>query len=382
MITIMASRRTPTLTGGQGLAERAHEGRISGHTLKIIRQSVGLTQERFAERLQIDVTTVQGWESGRRPLMAIPMATYLALRQSLLQLDAHPQLVRQLDTALEADQFIGHVLNHPTTHVADEHPLASWVINRTFTEFASWPLTANPPSAFRHLASETRRRGPAAPSPALEAGERAHFFEHLKIAAESATDDEPRSALLRRQAYYVASFDESPDTGEWLASMQRSEMRRLRRTSEWTPSWAVVRSGAHSLARLGDREGLQEFISTRLSDDVCEMANLNYWAYWLGEASEPQVTDLFMIELGLESWQGTKLLRHLANRLEPVNPYMEVVTHTLWALIMLRPDALSPSAAKQVIGSARQALDFPAVSDRSRRELEAVVYALRMIDRG
>ncbi|MBT2234727.1 helix-turn-helix domain-containing protein [Nonomuraea sp. NEAU-A123] len=378
----MASRGKRTLTDGQGYAERSSEGRISGHTLKIIRQSVGLTQERFAERLRIDVTTVQGWESGRRPLMAIPMATYFALRQTLIQLGAQPQLVRQLDTALEADQFIGYVLNRPTEDVADEHPLASWVINRTFTEFASWPLTACAPSTLRHLAGDMRRRGPAAASPALETGERAHFFEHLKIAAESAKDDQPRSALLRRQAYYVASFDDTPDTGEWLASMQRSEIRRLRRTSEWTPSWAVVRSGAHSLARLGDREGLQEFISTRLSDEVCEMANLNYWAYWLGEAAEPQATDLFMINLGSEAWRGTKLFRHLMNRLDPLNPYMEVVTHTLWALIMLRPGVLDPSAAKQVIENARQALDYPAVSDQSRRELETVVYALRMIDRG
>ncbi|MFI6321130.1 hypothetical protein ACIBG8_26570 [Nonomuraea sp. NPDC050556] len=42
--------------------------------------------------------------------------------------------------------------------------------------------------------------------------ERAHFFEHLKIAAESADANRVDGLLLRRQAHYVARFDESDDT--------------------------------------------------------------------------------------------------------------------------------------------------------------------------
>ncbi len=44
----------------------------------------------------------------------------------------------------------------------------------------------------------------------------------------------------------MASFDDSSDTGEWLASMQKAEIRRLRRTSGWTPSWAASSTSATS----------------------------------------------------------------------------------------------------------------------------------------
>jgi DNA-binding transcriptional regulator YiaG len=39
--------------------------------VKIIRESVGLTQAGLAEGLGVDVTTVQGWETARRPLTAL-----------------------------------------------------------------------------------------------------------------------------------------------------------------------------------------------------------------------------------------------------------------------------------------------------------------------
>ncbi|MFG1960265.1 helix-turn-helix domain-containing protein [Nonomuraea sp. NPDC049028] len=83
----MTPHGTGTLTIGRGNAE----GRISGYVLKVIRESTGLTQERFAERLGLDVTTIQGWESGRRPLMAISTGTYLSLRHWLLRFGVQPR---------------------------------------------------------------------------------------------------------------------------------------------------------------------------------------------------------------------------------------------------------------------------------------------------
>ncbi|WP_250562449.1 helix-turn-helix domain-containing protein [Sphaerisporangium fuscum] len=77
---------------GRGNGEHGREGRISGYVLKIIRESIGLTQERFAEQLAVDITTVQGWESGRRPLMAVSINNYLSLRSSLLHLGAQYRL--------------------------------------------------------------------------------------------------------------------------------------------------------------------------------------------------------------------------------------------------------------------------------------------------
>jgi len=63
-----------TLTGGQG--SRAI-GVVSGFVLKLARQSAALTQEKLAEVLTVDVTTVQGWESGRRPLAAMNAGHFL-----------------------------------------------------------------------------------------------------------------------------------------------------------------------------------------------------------------------------------------------------------------------------------------------------------------
>ncbi|WP_442785364.1 helix-turn-helix domain-containing protein [Amycolatopsis sp. H20-H5] len=55
-------------TSGQGSRST---GVVSGFVLKLARQAAGLTQEALAERLSADVSSVQGWESGRRPLAAM-----------------------------------------------------------------------------------------------------------------------------------------------------------------------------------------------------------------------------------------------------------------------------------------------------------------------
>ncbi len=357
---------------------------MSGHVLKVIRESAGLTQERFAERLGVDTTTVQGWESGRRPLMATSTGTYLGLRQSLLSLGAPPRLLPQLDAALEADRFIGYVLStKPGESIADDHPLASWVITRPFTDLVAWPFTSTAPSAISGVEKTASRRGPAGAGPSLAADERAHFFDHLKWAAESADVESVKGLLLRRQAHYVAGFDDSGGTADWLERTQRAEERRVgTQTGDWSPTWAVIRSGAHSLARVGDREGLQHFIRTRLADDTCELANLNYWAYWMGEVSEPQVSDMFMVELSPDDWRGTHLGRHLTSKLDAANPFVDVVVHTLWALVMLRPYVLDIQTADRLRERALRLFDGTELSAQSRRELEAVVYAQRMMHRG
>ena len=57
----MAQQASATPTAGRG-----SEGRISGYVLKVIRESIGQTQEQLAGRLGVSAATVQGWESGRR----------------------------------------------------------------------------------------------------------------------------------------------------------------------------------------------------------------------------------------------------------------------------------------------------------------------------
>ncbi|WP_240506476.1 helix-turn-helix domain-containing protein [Thermoactinospora rubra] len=351
--------------------------------LKVIRESIGLTQEQFAEHLGADTTTIQGWETGRRPLMAMPLGSFLRLRHVLVRMGTRSQLITQLETALEADRFIGYVMgcerNDP---IRPDHLLATWVITRRFTDLLVWPFTQQPPSVLADASRTITRRGPVATAPRLLPEERAHFFDHLKMAAERADIADASGLLLRRQARYVAGFDDRPDTAEWLRHMQKAEERRAGRSREWTPAWAVIRSGAHSLARLGDREGLRHFIRTRLADEPCEVANLNYWAYWLGEVPDSQTTDLFMVELRPEQWRGTTVLRHLAGKLDMANPYVDVVVHTIWALVMLCPSALHGRLSVELEDGATRMLDEPELSSQARRELEAVLYALRMIHRG
>lgn len=373
----------PTRTGSQGVSFRTdldREGRVSGYVLKTIRQAIGLTQEQLAARVPADVSTLQGWESGRRPLMAVPAGNYLRLRHLLHRLGASHRLVTQLDTALEADRFIGYVLAADGSIDLDNHPLATWVITRPFTELVAWTFTGAVPNELKEAAL-IRRHGPSSLGPELATDERRHMINHLQATAEQAAKESTEGALLRRQAHYVAGFDNSSDTTEWLAVMQRAEQRRLSSESEWTPSWAVVRSGAHSLARAGDTEALPQFIDMHISTDACEVANLNYWAYWLGEISAPQLADTFMVELDLGSWHGGRLLRHLTGRLSVDNPYVDVVAHTLWALIIRKPVLLNSGTAVDLGESVSRILDEGTISRRSQRELEEVLYALRMIHR-
>lgn len=380
----MANRIAPaTRTTSQSSLARAdsdREGRVSGYVLKTIRQVVGLTQEQLAERTRVDISTLQGWESGRRPLMAVPAGAYLKLRHLLHRLGASPKLLNQLDTGLEADRFIGYVLASDEPIDLDNHPLATWVITRPFTELVAWPFTGAVPHELQE-AAPIRRRGPSGTGPGLASDERRHMVDHLQDAAEQTAKDSVEGALLRRQAHYVAGFDKSADTVEWLEAMQRAEQRRLGNEGEWTPSWAVVRSGAHTLARTGDEEALAKFIDVHISTDACEVANLNYWAYWLGEISDPQLADTFMVELDLDCWHGDRLLKHLMGRLTPANPYVDVVCHTLWALIIRKPALLDTKIAHGLVTSVSRMLDEGAISAQSRRELEEVLYALRMINR-
>ncbi|WP_234376298.1 hypothetical protein [Streptomyces sp. CB01201] len=71
----------------------------------------------------------------------------------------------------------------------------------------------------------------------------------------------------------------------------------------WSSLWPEARSTATALARQGDPQPLRDFIERALvDDDAGEAANLNYWAYWLGAASRPQPSDLFMRDRELTGW--------------------------------------------------------------------------------
>lgn len=146
------------LTGGQG--SRAI-GVVSGYVLKLARQSAALTQEKLAEALAVDATTVQAWESGRRPLAAMNAGVFLRLCGRLPRLGAPASTGRHLREAIEADQVLSTGITAGGTWVdADTHPLAASVHRWTVTNLITWPIVGKMPQHLHELTSKIPRRGP------------------------------------------------------------------------------------------------------------------------------------------------------------------------------------------------------------------------------
>ncbi|MBH1935855.1 helix-turn-helix transcriptional regulator [Streptomyces sp. AV19] len=352
---------------------------VTGHLLKIIRERMPRTQRQLAELLRVDPTTVQGWESGRRPLTAVPASQLLTLRRRLLGHGADPELLVQLDAAMDADSVIAHVLHDaPADGDIDRHPLSGWVFTRAATHMIAWALTGVRPTAVPGV-QPARRRGPVPDSPMMAAAERRLFFARIRRSAEIADLAGEKGALLRRQALYLCSYDTAGDTHAWLAHMQNRRPHRL--THEvWTPAWADARSMATSLTRYGDLDSLHIFIQRGISSDSGEMANLNYWAHWLGLDKLPRSDDSFMAERSQGLWDASSLLRRLVDRLDPSLACVDLNVHSVWSLLALRPSALAVDTdlARNLQQRVARLLDSRSVSQQARRELDAVHYGLRL----
>jgi transcriptional regulator with XRE-family HTH domain len=262
---------------------RLEQGLISGYVLKLIRESLGLTQEGLAEQLDVDRHTAQAWESGRRPLSATQVFGFVDLRNRLRVLGAEAPLVDSLSAAMEADYMLGYALGIDADAVDPcSHPLARWVVPRAVSEMMAWAVTGRAPSGLVGLV-QARRRGPVATGPTLSVSQRTKFFDHIRGVAEealSAESAQPRRVLLRRQAYYQAGWAPEEEMRDWLESMQRREQQTSPwATSGWSPQWVAERSLAVALSRVGDREPLWRYLRTGFTSDECEVANLHYWAY-------------------------------------------------------------------------------------------------------
>lgn len=348
------------------------EGVVSGAVLRLIRTQLGYSQERLAELLRVDPNTVKSWESGRRPLGRVSSEKLRALMRALSRLGAHPVLVDQLDAAIDVDMVLGDLLEHG--HLPDDHPLGTWVHTRAWHDLLAWALAGTTPAALRQLNG-------AVPKPRLSPVTRDQVFANLRAAAEQADGKTSAEAtLLRRQVYFVASWDPGGPARDWLDRQERRELRLLRAHDGWTPTWVAGRSLAVARAAQGDPGQLRHFITHQLADDRQEAANLNYWAYWIGEHNPPAVTDEFMTG-DLAGWRGTSLLRHLTAGLHPGSGYVDLTVHTVWALLDRRPHLLDddPALTADLRARVEALLQHPdRLSDQSRSELSQVHYATKM----
>jgi hypothetical protein len=196
-----------------GRPRRTSAGAVTGFVLRLARESIPRTQAGLAEVLGVDVDTLQGWESGRRPLANMRAGALLDLRRRLPVLGADASLVQWLDAAMDADRIIAAGLD---SDVDGPHPLAGWVHTRDTAHMLAWALNGIVPPALAGRLPKPRR-GPVAAAPQLAAADRAVFFDHLRDTTEhAATLGEP-GALLHRQALYLASYDRGPDAAGWTA---------------------------------------------------------------------------------------------------------------------------------------------------------------------
>ncbi len=147
-----------TLTGSTGTATSARSGVISGYVMRVIREQLGFTRDEAGEHLRISPDTIAGWETGRRPLTAVPVGQMLLHRHRLISLGASALLLQALERALEADVLLSSALDeaNPVT----ESPLAAMVMQRDLGEVLAWPLNGVPPQPVRNLPGPARpRRG-------------------------------------------------------------------------------------------------------------------------------------------------------------------------------------------------------------------------------
>ncbi|NIH83731.1 helix-turn-helix domain-containing protein [Amycolatopsis granulosa] len=352
---------------------------MAGFVLKLARQSVGATQDRFAEAAGVDVTTVQGWESGRRPLAAMQTRDFLRLRTTLTRLGAPASIGRHLHEAVEADVVLAAAVDAGPAWLAPaQHPLAANVHRRSLTNLITWPITGILPEQLRPLAAPTRRRGPSASRPELYPDERTRFFDHLLTLADRAAG--PDHALLRRQAVYLLSFDQRPASVDWL----RGEWARASRQSiraDDVNRLLETRSASVALAGRGDGDVLRDF--TAAMSETPDVANLNYWAYWIGELREDHVDDAFMLHADPRSWGGMHLLEHLTRRVAPSSPHLPLNLHTLFTLIASRPSLLTdwPNLRPPLAEAVEVGLSTDELTRTERDQFAGLHYALRIADR-
>ncbi|MFE9694477.1 helix-turn-helix transcriptional regulator [Micromonospora sp. NPDC005806] len=354
-------------------------GDVTGYLLKLVRESIPLTQEQLAFQLGVDRVTVQSWESGRRPFTAVPFGQAIATRQRLGRLGANTTLLAALDDAAEADLILTAVLDEQVERAdVAEQPLGWSVLTHRLTDLIIWAVLGQTPTFLRSLPTPHHRRGPVATAPLLPDDQRRAFFAHLHVLAQRSAAERHPNVLLHRQACFLAGVDPTGTSAAWLAQSNARATRRTTRFHTWSPLWPDARSVVTSLANQGDPEPLRDFITRAHPDDACERAALNYSAYWVGEIPYRQRDDSFM-PAALTDWRGSLLFRHLVERLAVGHPFVDLNIHNLWALLAARRGLAldDPGTGRALVDRSTTLLDSGRISAQSRQELTSIVYSLR-----
>ncbi|MGH3710283.1 MAG: hypothetical protein ACRDRQ_19730 [Pseudonocardiaceae bacterium] len=145
----------------------------------------------------------------------------------------------------------------------------------------------------------------------------------------------------------------------------------------------AVRSSAVALAHGGDRDPLRAFLQHALTTERLDQANLNYWAYWIGEIRDVQVDDEFMGSVDPRSWSGAHLLGDLLERLQPGSGHAELNLHTVWALLLAHPALLGsyPRLRSAAASTVEELAADDDLSGPARGELSDIGYAIRLTQR-
>ncbi|WP_369024121.1 helix-turn-helix domain-containing protein [Nocardia cyriacigeorgica] len=338
----------------------ALEGRVSGAALAVIRRQLGLSQDALATSLGVGVKTVGAWEQGRNPLIRLPYSRLRQLSRALSSIGAALDSVAAFETALSVDDILSGLDEKDPRR----HPLALTVPDRTTTEMLMWPFTGVAP----------RQLGDGSAALHIPAGQRTEAVGLLRALAESAGDSE-QGAMLRRQAVFlVATHDAAHKCQDQWAFDQIKKQVSAADLRRWSPEWAVARSAAIRAASAGDPEPLHRFVAEGMNDPDCVLANLRYWAYWVGEFSAPWSSDADMVRPDRDSWSGEHLLRSLLSGVAGA-PYRELCAHTLWALARARRTLVThPRWASLISTTVDEVTAGDGLTVRARQLLEQVHY--------
>jgi transcriptional regulator with XRE-family HTH domain len=317
--------RHATQPGRHGPGDGVQIGVISGHVLKRLRGRLVVTQSQLAELLSVDINTIQGWESGRRPLSALRSFELIHIRQRLIQLGVPATAAALLPLGVEADTVLsGMAHGGKPSFPLTLHPLSSVIYRRDITNMITWPLGGTTPATLRDLPLP-QNRGPVLSRPTLDPLLQAKIFDQLLEAVDQATA--VGATLLRRQAAYFLGFDQRTASTDWL---QREHQRALQRSGADTGGSGAVfaRSASVALAQKGDQDPVRRYVAGPLSDETNSLVGLTYWAYWLGEINEVYSSDEEMIKRSATTWSGETVMSHLIDHLH-ASQHADINIHSL-----------------------------------------------------